>query len=48
MVAMHEQYPRFGWSANKGYGAPEHLEAIREFGTTSSIVARWQLPERTV
>lgn len=48
MVAMHEQYPRYRWSANKGYGAPEHLQAIRDFGTTSQHRRTWKLPERTV
>ena len=28
---VHHQY---GWQANKGYGTPEHLAALREFGPT--------------
>ena len=34
MIAHAESYPHYGWHANKGYGAPEHLRALREFGPT--------------
>lgn len=32
MTAMHDAAPHFNWASNKGYGAPEHLAAIREHG----------------
>jgi ribonuclease HII len=32
MIAHAESYPHYGWHSNKGYGAPEHLRALREFG----------------
>jgi ribonuclease HII len=32
MVRLHAQYPQYGFSAHKGYGTPEHLEAIRTYG----------------
>jgi ribonuclease HII len=32
MLAHAESYPRYGWHANKGYAAPEHLRALREHG----------------
>jgi ribonuclease HII len=32
MIAHAESYPHYGWHANKGYGAPDHLRALREFG----------------
>ena len=28
------QYPQYGWSKNAGYGTPQHLEALRQFGPT--------------
>ena len=34
MIAHAESYPQYGWHANKGYGAPDHLRALREFGPT--------------
>ena len=34
MVAHAETWPHYGWHANKGYGAPEHLRALREHGPT--------------
>jgi ribonuclease HII len=47
MVQMHEDFPRYGWSSNKGYGAPDHLAAIRAFGTTSQHRRTWKLPQGT-
>lgn len=32
MLAHAEAYPHYGWHSNKGYGAPEHLRALREHG----------------
>jgi ribonuclease HII len=32
MLAHAEAYPYYGWHSNKGYGAPEHLRALREHG----------------
>jgi ribonuclease HII len=32
MRAHHEAHPHYGWITNKGYGAPEHLRALREHG----------------
>ncbi len=34
MIAHADDYPHYGWHANKGYGAPEHLRALHEFGPT--------------
>lgn len=34
MIAAAEAYPHYDWHANKGYGAPRHLAALREFGPT--------------
>jgi len=32
MAQYHTDYPRFGFSAHKGYPTPAHKEAIRKFG----------------
>lgn len=32
MIAHAESHPHYGWHSNKGYGAPEHLRALREYG----------------
>lgn len=35
MLAHAEAHPHYGWHANKGYGAPDHLRALREHGPCS-------------
>jgi ribonuclease HII len=32
MVALHEQYPAYGFAANKGYGTAAHLAALKQHG----------------
>ena len=32
MRRLHRKYKMYGWDQNKGYGTPEHREAIREYG----------------
>jgi len=34
MRKLHEEFPVFGFDSNKGYGAPVHLQALREQGPT--------------
>jgi ribonuclease HII len=34
MIAAAEAHPEYGWHSNKGYGAPDHLRALREYGPT--------------
>ena len=29
---LHEEFPHYGFAAHKGYGTPEHLEALRVHG----------------
>ncbi|HSV58069.1 MAG TPA: ribonuclease HII [Variovorax sp.] len=29
---LHEEYPHYGFASHKGYGTPEHLEALRVHG----------------
>ena len=33
MTALHDAVPHYNWASNKGYGAPEHRSALREYGT---------------
>jgi ribonuclease HII len=32
MVRLHEEFPHYSWHSNKGYGTPEHRNAIEKFG----------------
>jgi ribonuclease HII len=34
MDRMHRRYPAFGFDHNRGYGTPEHLEALDSLGPT--------------
>ena len=34
MMKIHQDYPQYHWDRNKGYPAPVHREAIRQYGTT--------------
>ena len=31
-ATLHEEFPQYGFAAHKGYGTPEHLEALRVHG----------------
>jgi len=32
LADLHQQFPQYGFAAHKGYGTPEHLEALRVHG----------------
>lgn len=34
MEELHQQYPQYGLAENKGYGTPDHLEALKRLGPT--------------
>ncbi len=34
MRELHERWPEYGWSRNVGYGTPQHIAAIEQYGTT--------------
>lgn len=34
MKELHEQFPKYGWDSNKGYGTKEHIEMIKIYGDT--------------
>jgi ribonuclease HII len=34
MSRLAARYPGYGWERNKGYGTPEHLDALARLGPT--------------
>ena len=32
MVELHLEYPQYGFDRHKGYGVPQHLEALKKHG----------------
>lgn len=44
MVALATEHPGYGWAENKGYGAPEHLAALRGSGPSPLHRRSWRLP----
>jgi ribonuclease HII len=42
MVALDEAYPGYGFAAHKGYGTPEHLQALLQLGP--SAIHRMSFP----
>jgi ribonuclease HII len=43
MTQLHEQFPHYGWSGNKGYGAAIHTDAIKTYGVTDLHRKSWNL-----
>jgi ribonuclease HII len=41
MVALHEEYPDYGFAQHKGYGTPEHQEALARFGPSPHHRRSW-------
>lgn len=48
LIELAAAHPEYGWHENKGYGAPEHLDAIARFGPTPHHRVSWRLPDRIV
>jgi ribonuclease HII len=44
MRTLARSHPSYGWERNKGYGTPEHLAALREFGPSDEHRRSWSLP----
>lgn len=44
MVEFAAQYPEYGWRENKGYSAPEHIQALRRLGPSPLHRRSWSLP----
>jgi ribonuclease HII len=48
MNRIHEEFPMYNWSKNKGYPTKEHREAIRKYGVTKYHRMSFRLlPEQT-
>lgn len=44
MVGLAREHPGYSWEENKGYGAPEHLDALRLLGPSVVHRRSWRLP----
>jgi ribonuclease HII len=44
MVELDAEHPGYGWAMNKGYAAPEHIEALRSRGPSPQHRISWRLP----
>lgn len=44
MISYHNTYPQYGWDSNKGYAAPTHREALKQYGSTDFHRRSWNLP----
>jgi ribonuclease HII len=44
MIELASSYPAYGWGENKGYSAPEHLDALRRFGPCDQHRQSWSIP----
>ena len=44
MVTFSAQHPAYGWALNKGYSAPEHMDALVRLGPCELHRRSWRLP----
>lgn len=44
MVQLSRSHPQYGWESNRGYAAPEHVEALAEHGPSPLHRLSWRLP----
>lgn len=44
MVSHAGEHPAYGWADNKGYAAPEHLDALARLGPCALHRRSWRLP----
>jgi ribonuclease HII len=44
MVRLHDEHPDYCWADNKGYSAPEHLQALLQLGPCEHHRRSWRLP----
>ena len=44
MAGLGDEHPAYGWVENKGYAAPEHLDALRRLGPCELHRRSWRLP----
>jgi ribonuclease HII len=41
MVALAREHPEYRWESNKGYGTPDHRDALQRFGVTPHHRRSW-------
>lgn len=44
LTGLSPAYPVYGFAENKGYGTPEHVAALREYGPSEVHRRSWRLP----
>jgi ribonuclease HII len=44
MQDLDRRHPGYGWSANKGYASPTHVEGLRRLGPSPQHRRSWHLP----
>lgn len=44
MVRLGADHPAYGWTLNKGYSAPEHMDALARLGPCELHRRSWRLP----
>ncbi len=44
MVELAQTHPEYGWALNKGYSAPDHIDALRRLGPSPLHRRSWHLP----
>src|SRR6478736_5742747 len=44
LVQLHPTHPVYGFAENKGYGTPDHVAALREYGPSPVHRRSWRLP----
>lgn len=44
MVELGAEHPSYGWHLNKGYAAPEHMDALARLGPCELHRRSWRLP----
>ena len=47
MVELGAEHTAYGWVENKGYAAPEHMDALRRHGPSEWHRRSWRLPVST-
>ncbi len=47
MVRLHDAHPCYQWNVNKGYAAPDHVQALRDRGTCEHHRRSWNLTRTT-
>ena len=44
MERLSADFPVYAWDANKGYGSPDHIAALRTHGPSPLHRCSWNLP----